>query len=354
MKLNLASTRLAFLLIAALLLLIMLSAIIPQDDISSGQIIDWQEKLGDGYYVIDKLGLNRIYYTPTFFIVLGLLAINLTVGNIKRFRAVYRIEKTFLRLRHLGSVLFHLSLLLVMAGVILHFLFKFEGVFSLTEGQTVNDQSAEYHREYQGPLHAASYGNFSLKLEEIGHAKREVDSLGSVARVTLMPTRSTPQTADIAINSPFVWGEYEFHFGSATGYSPELLLIDSTGATAFRSFMRISRRDHVGQDVHFDFLELDQFDLRMEIEVLPIGARPDSVEYQVEIFRSDSTLFEGRLSSADTVAFAGYKFNIPRLRRWCYIGAIKNPYLYLIFAGFWCALAGLSLSLLGRLAVKRT
>ena len=37
---NLASTRLAFFLIACLLLMILLSAVIPQQDISSGQIVD--------------------------------------------------------------------------------------------------------------------------------------------------------------------------------------------------------------------------------------------------------------------------------------------------------------------------
>ena len=140
MRLNLASTKLAFFLIASLVVLVLLSAIIPQQDIAAGQIIDWKQKLGDNYSFIENLGLDRIYYTPTFFIVVGLLAVNLTVGNIKRFRLVYRTERTILRLRHIGSILFHLSLLLTMVAILMHYLFKYEGVFSLTEGQTAEDQ----------------------------------------------------------------------------------------------------------------------------------------------------------------------------------------------------------------------
>ena len=119
MKINLASNRLAFVLIGLLFLLILLSAVIPQAEFAEEQIVDWQETLGDNYRIIDKLGLDRIYRTPVFFGILALLGLNLLVANIRRFRTVYRTERTLLRLRHLGSILFHLSILAIMAGGIL-------------------------------------------------------------------------------------------------------------------------------------------------------------------------------------------------------------------------------------------
>ena len=58
MKNNFASTRLAFILISLLIVHIIFSAIIPQKDISEGQIINLEESLGDYYFIIDKLALD--------------------------------------------------------------------------------------------------------------------------------------------------------------------------------------------------------------------------------------------------------------------------------------------------------
>ena len=86
MKLNIVSTRLAFILIAILFFLVLLSALIPQKDIAFDRIADLQELLGDGYIIIEILKLDEIYTTPYFFILLGLLSINLIAANIKRFK----------------------------------------------------------------------------------------------------------------------------------------------------------------------------------------------------------------------------------------------------------------------------
>jgi hypothetical protein len=354
MKLNLGSTKLAFFLIASLVVLVLVSAIIPQQDIAVGQIIDWETKLGDNYAIIENLGLDRIYYTPTFFVVIGLLALNLTVGNIKRFRLIYRTDKTIFRLRHFGSILFHLSLLLTMAAIVLHYLFKYEGVFSLTEGQSAADQVSSYHREFKGPLYSDDYGNFSISLESIQNASDDIGPSDSRAAVILTPPTEKAIKANILTNHPLRWKDWEFHFGSTTGYSPEVLLLDSAHNELFRSFVRVAHQKHGGQTINFDYVYVPDHDLRVEIEVIPAGAADLAVRYRLDIQRDDSLLFSGELEGTDTTAFADYKVQVPRLRRWCYIGAIKNPFLNLIFTGFWLSLAGLSLSLVTRVVQKRT
>ncbi|UCH16488.1 MAG: sugar transferase, partial [Burkholderiales bacterium] len=87
------------------------AAVIPQRDVADDQMLDWRQFLGDAYRIVERLGLDRIYFTPLFFICLGLLAVNLVMGNVRRFRTIYKAEKTLLKLRHVGSIIFHLSLL---------------------------------------------------------------------------------------------------------------------------------------------------------------------------------------------------------------------------------------------------
>lgn len=350
MKLNLASTRLAFVLIAVLVLFLILSALIPQRDISEDQILDWQEFLGDKYVVIDKLGLDRIYFTPTFFIVLGLLAVNLLFGSIKRFRIVLKAERTLLKTRHLGSILFHLSLILIMVAVILNFLYKYHSVLAMTEGQSLSDRPESYHHEFRGPLYADDYDRFTVSLTDIKSRDGDNSSLGKIASIAIQ-TDGTNFAEEISTNYPFKWQELEFHYGLKSGYSPEVLLTDPDGNVLFRSFVRIANRKENGINIHRDFIVVPNDDLHLEIEVKPEPGSPDVV-YQITASRDSVVLFAGSITSNDTVSFSDINFTIPQLRQWCYIDVVKSPYLNLVFFGFWSALAGLALSLVSR--VKRT
>ena len=62
-----ASTKIAAILVACLVLLIILSSIIPQKEIAESRIVDWERVLGDRYSWIERLQLDRIYQSPIFF-----------------------------------------------------------------------------------------------------------------------------------------------------------------------------------------------------------------------------------------------------------------------------------------------
>jgi cytochrome c biogenesis protein ResB len=243
MKLDSGLNRIAFFLIATLVALIVLSAIIPQQDYAEEQVLDWRELLGDAYAVVTALGLDRIYFTPFFFIVLGCLGVTLALGNIRRFHLVYRVEGTLLRARHLGSIIFHLALLLIMTGVILNYLFKFNGVFALTEGQSARDAATAYFRVFAGPLRAQANDRFRITLETVHNAFPVEASTTEAADIMVLPAAAaTPLAATIRTNAPLAWNDLEFHFGSLTGFSPELHVSDTGGGTLFRGFVRLATR----------------------------------------------------------------------------------------------------------------
>lgn len=348
MTINFSSTRLAFVLIAILLVFLVLSAVIPQKDISEDQILDWQEFLGDNYAAIDKLGLDRIYYSPAFFVVLGLLGLNLLFGNIKRFRQVRRTERTLLKMRHVGSILFHLSLLLIMVGVILNYLYKYHGTLAMTEGQTLADVAGAYHHEFKGPLYADDTGRFFVTLNEVTATDSNMTAPGRSAKVDITIGHSSSTDAEISTNHPFKADALEFHFGLKSGYSPEIQLVDSAGNNLIRSFVRLANRKIDGKVVHRDIAFVHDEEIRIEVEVTD-GQGPTTVAYKVLIHQDSTVLYDGTMAMLDTVRFDGYLFNIPRLRRWCYIDVVKSPFLNLVFLGFWLALSGLAISFVPRL-----
>jgi hypothetical protein len=351
MKINIASYRLAFFLIALLLLLIILSALIPQKDISEVQIIDIQETLGESYPIIEMLGLDRIYYNPLFFAILALLAINLTAGNIKRFRRIYKSEKTLFRLRHIGSMLFHLSLLIIIASTVLDYLYKSEIVFAMTEGQTINDIEKGHFRRFNGPLAEKETSPFGLRLDEIEHTEEQPETLGGRAVITLNPDLANDSiSGEVMANHPLSWESYEFHYGATTGYSPELTLTDINDTVLFKSFVRVSKRKKEDRDVHFDYVIVPRENVKLSVEVIPQPEKTASTRFRLEIERDSLVNASGIVDLGQQLSFDRYKLSVSRLRYWCYISAIKNPYLNLVFFGFWMAIGGMTMNLIPRLA----
>ncbi len=350
MRINFASTRLAFILISLLILHILFSAIIPQEDISQDQIINLEESLGDYYIIIDKLGLDRIYTAPPFFVLLGLLALNLTFGNIKRFLTVYKVEKNLLKARHLGSIIFHLSLVLIMVGIILNFLYKSEGVFSLTEGQLVLDQEDNYHKIYKGPLHEAELNRFNLKLEKIDESYQVQDAQTSAAQISILPRGySNPIEKFVYTNHPFRWQDLEFHYGLFTGYSPKIEIKDKDDNPIFSAYIRLAIQKSKGKTIHADYVLIPTLNARVNLKIEDIESSDlDNIILNISVENEQKQLYLGDLGLKETVKFDDYTLSFTGLRRWCYISVVDSPFLNLVFFGFWSALIGMLIGFLPR------
>lgn len=349
MKINFASTRMAFFLIAILILFIILSAVIPQKDIAVEQIVDLKEKLGDGYIIIEMLKLDEIYTTPYFFIVLGLLAVNIIFGNIKRFRIIYQTEKTLIRTRHLGSILFHFSLILIMLGVILNYLYKFEGAYGITEGQTVSDQTESYTHIFKGPLNSEELDRFQMKLNKVDVNYPFENTTATAIDISVYrPFSKVESYAILTTNHPYLFNDLEFHYGLTKGFSPELIINDSTENILFKNFIRIAHNKENGKSKHFDYVVIEQLNLKIEIEVLPDSGSIDSTLFKIKVANESDVLYDGTMRLNETVSFDNYNLTIPEVRRWCYISVIKSPYLSLVFWGFWLAILGMTIGFIPR------
>jgi hypothetical protein len=354
MNINLASTRLAFMLLVLLALLILLSAVVPQRGIAQDQILDWRAALGGSYIVIEKLGLDRIYTSPIFLGTVALLSLNLFAGNIQRIGRFFRISDTHRRIRLLGSILFHFSLLLIVAGATLNHLYRFRVVFGLTEGQQAMDLPRDYFRDFSGPLCRAQSGRFTIKLERI-HPKWQVGEVTTeAAEIGITGTgESTSAAGIIRVNHPLHGEGLEFHLGSQIGYSPELTVFASDGSELFHSFVRLARRPDDNGMIDADFVFLPQDSTRIELRMVTDHEDGEMARTQVTVERDGQQLYSGYPGPAGADLPDGQNVAVPRLRRWCYVEAIRNPFMQLVFTGFWIALAGLAFTLAPRWFPRR-
>jgi len=354
MKINLASTRLAFVLLALFAALIVLSAVIPQRGIAQDQIADWHALLGDGYVVVEKLRLDRIYSSPVFLAVVALLMVNLIAGNIQRIRRFAKIRSGRGRLRLMGSIVFHFALPLILAGIVLNDLRQSRVVFGMTEGQQVADAPDAYFRDFSGPLSGDPTGRFSLRLERIDTEWPVGDATTEAAKIVVdAPGAQTPDIHHIRVNHPLRRGSLEFHLGAQIGYSPELFVTAGDGEKLFRSFVRLSRRQSEDGIVDLDYVFLDDEGTQIELRMLTPPKQGAPPQTQVSVQQNGTELYSGIPGVAGVVLPDGKRIAVPRLRRWCYVEAIENPFMSLIFAGFWIALAGLTFTLIPRMLPSR-
>lgn len=351
MRINLASNRLAFTLLLILIILIIFSAIIPQRDFAVGQIVDLEEKLGEGYIFIEKLKLDQIYTTPYFFILLGLLTLNILFGNIKRFRLIYKSEKTLFKIRHMGSIFFHLSLILIMAGIILNYLYKFEGIFPITEGQQLSDAEEIYSYSFKGPLNNYSFNKFELKLDSISTSIDEYDASSNKIYAVYKPTSEDYALPfKVQANLPFKTENISFHYNMKTGYAPVIEISDTTGQQLIAGILRLAMNTTENGINHYDFVVLNDRMIRISFEIIE---KKIDKNIKVIIETEEEKLYQGNISLSDTIFVDNLTIIIKELRRWSYLKVMTSPFLNLIFFGFWFGLASMVLGFIPRVINKR-
>jgi hypothetical protein len=89
-----------------------------------------------------KLGLTHVFSSVWFVGLLGVLAASVATCSLRRFATV-RVARGGVRLRAFGSMLTHLSILLILAGGVVRGLWGVKGQLELREGQTASQFRVE-------------------------------------------------------------------------------------------------------------------------------------------------------------------------------------------------------------------
>jgi hypothetical protein len=163
---------------------------------------------------------------------------------------------------------------------------------------------------------------------------------------------SVPTEGVIRTNHPLKKDGLEFHLGSQIGYSPELAVADNDGQPLFRSFVRLSRQRTEDGMIDADFVYLPHDSTRIEMTMVA-GLEPGSPRPLISVEQDGREVFAGYPGTEGVELPDGRRVAIPRLRRWCYVEAIRNPFMDLVFVGFWLALGSLAITLAPRMMPAR-
>ena len=212
---GLSSMRFARGLLITIGLAALLGTIIPQQE----ELSQYLARFGPvGSQVVTRLGLTDLYHSWYFVGLLLLLGASLMVCSTRRWGV---------SLKTLGSIVTHLSFVLIIAGGFIRHLAGVEGMVELREGDQTNQLKITETRTHVLP--------FVIHLEDF-YFKRYAENPGTVSEFTsqirLIDADSTNTQAVIRVNHPIGHRGFRIY---QLGYNPDdpawsaLLLVKDPG-----------------------------------------------------------------------------------------------------------------------------
>lgn len=314
------------------------------------------------------IGKEAVFSSLWFIFLLVLLIVNIIFCIVKRIR--------ILRLSLIGTTIFHVSLVLLFAGVVYDQLFFFEGAIRLTEGETLSGaERASYDRIRKGLF-------FKIpKLEDLGqiyfhklHPSYLADGRdwGAAYEIAVGEDVQQGRKKIVYVNHPVKYKGFEFYCDKE-GYSPLFVLRDSLGRVLYGVYaplQSIERKDgtylyrsgSADAPGGFNFPQDPQlppvFSLQTTYYPDKVKKRAGEVFFQVwPIVRGKDTegqeekeLFKGKAALGKTVKAGDFFLSMEEVRYWTSMNVIYRPGLAMIFSSFWLGLGGITLNVILKMA----
>lgn len=133
---TLASVKFAVLLVILLTAACIVGTIVPQG-MDAFKAAEKSPTVAQWLPTLQALGLTETFYSTWFTTLLGLLAASIAMCSRRRFRTLIR-SSGAVRVRALGSMLTHISFLLILAGGVVRGVWGIKGTLELHEGEAKN------------------------------------------------------------------------------------------------------------------------------------------------------------------------------------------------------------------------
>lgn len=232
----------------------------------------------------------------------------------KKVKLLYAVKG---RLSPVGNILFHVSFLFLLAGIVVSLLFKFEGMAMVTEGYSFSGSRGEYKSISFSPL--ASIPRLSFALEKLSATFWDENMLFTSLEAEL----AYGNKREIArLSSPAaIYGTKVTIAGY--GYTPMYVLKDRDGKILDRGYVNLNifipgSEDHfqIPGYPHQIFVSFFPDYEEREGQLPNRSMNPDNPAYGLKIFRGRLPVFTGVVKQGEWAAFDGMSISFPEFVRW--------------------------------------
>jgi cytochrome c biogenesis protein ResB len=355
----LASTKVTLIVIGSLILLSLIGALVPQHGMLDERgIAEWKQNHPVVSPVLAAFGLFTTFHSPLFLLALAILFLNTLACTFTSVveDGLFSGNERLIRMRRMGFLLLHISILVCMAGGFISAAFRSSGQIILTEGQTVQDRLQNYSKLVKGPFRKEQRDQFNIELLD---AQYEAPTEWSAGRkhssVRLRADESEPCTAEIEFNRPFRFREITFTV-QEIGFSPEISIASGNQKIpSFNGFIALKVWGVNKDREHRDFLPLPQSGRRLVISLLPSHSVSNGVAIKtaekvvnpalsVHLVSPDGTetpkqvVEPGKRAVLDELSIG-----FGELRHWASFLVVQDPGYPIVCMSFWMAISALFL-----------
>lgn len=254
-----------------------------------------------------------------------------------------------------GSPVFHIGLVITIIGALLSQGTRMSGKFIALEGQVFDDAHQNYVTVNEGPFFGEAHGDFRVALDKVilSYSKKGLPETVS-SRITVIKNGSPVKTGETNFSRPLAAGNLKFYQYSQFGYATGIRVLDSAGnetakfrtvletrykpaAYEFTGKFQIPGPGDVAEARFYPDVDLKTLKPKENIYV------PDNPGLAITVKRNDKSLYTGLLTIGKPVPVGGYRLVFDHYLLWSGITVVRDAGLFILYAGFWIAMAGLGL-----------
>jgi len=320
----------------------------PRDDFQK-----WQTEHPLLSHLSISLGLTNLYTSSGYIAILSMLFLSLSVCIYKRFPYIFRDRGEKVRYGLLGSLIFHFSFLIILAGAIVSTWTRFEGMIILTEGQPFKGYPDEYIAVQRRPLFVSDPLGFQLMLQKF---KPFYGTQPKYVSEVLIGDRGNKTHETIRDFHALSYKGYTF-YQKDHGFSPSFVLKDHWGRVIFQSFVAFKSHKEAEEVRYEDYFRIPGTGLEIEGRLYPDmvindgkvrskSALPNNPVIDIKIKEKEKEIFRGIVKLGQDIKLTNFSLSFNDLRYWSSFRVVKDPGIPVIYAGFGTGVFGLFLRLL--------
>ncbi|HEY6471138.1 MAG TPA: cytochrome c biogenesis protein ResB [Candidatus Dormibacteraeota bacterium] len=233
--------RTAIFLLLGILVIVLIGSFVPQQNTSDPTKVEAFLTSWPNLNILFsdlQLPLTQVFVSPVFYVLLGLLYVSLGWCVIRRARAlIMRTVRGYKRTPQYwgewGSWLFHSSFFLLLIAVVWGKATGYQGLVTLTEGQSFTNTPAGYDTLQQGLFFNGNYAPFTLRLNNFeatyaanGEASDYVSNVSVLDHGKLMKTQNIRVNDFLSVDNVNVYQQ-------DYGWAPTIIVTNPAGQTVF-------------------------------------------------------------------------------------------------------------------------
>ena len=374
---TLSRMKTAVILLAIVASLSIIATLLPQKALQPQKATDWvqaHQLLGPAF---DDLGLFAVYESWFFIVPLVLMYVSLGNCVLTRGRALYRRWKRGLPrgpqfIGEAGSLVFHLSFFVLLAGVLYNLATGFTAYVNIVEGDSVVDARSSYDQIEEGALFSPTgHKGFEVKVDTFNATYWDNGKPKDfVTHARVIDHGRLIKEQDIRVNQYLAYQDLKFYQASY-GWAPVVQVFDPAGRKVFdapviffgdpnfahgvlkapaagppgeqvgaRMFFAPDAVDSGGQ-AHAGSADLRNPALTFAFFKGDLHANRTANVYDLDVSSMEQIWTGGLLEGQNADLPGGYRVGFPRVMRYTTLQVTDAPGLPIIYGSFVLMLGGL-------------